>query len=99
MNMNRIGVIAIILTLLPAKMLAQTEGNNGVLPGGNSATSPYAPNDIMQSDTLKLHLDHISFYFVIVRRCKDNHFLPMGQIIHEIFAHLPFILYLFPRKT
>ena len=55
--MNRIGVIAIILTLLPAKMLAQTEGNNGVLPGGSSATSSYAPNDIMQSDTLKLHLD------------------------------------------
>ena len=57
MNMNRIGVIAIILTLLPAKMLAQTEGNNGVLLGGSSATSSYAPNDILQSDTLKLHLD------------------------------------------
>ena len=57
MNMKRIGVIAIILTLLPAKMLAQTEGNNGVLLGGSSATSSYAPNDILQSDTLKLHLD------------------------------------------
>lgn len=57
MNMNRIGVIAIILMLLPAKMLAQTEGNNSVLPGGNSATNPYAPNDILLSDTLKLQLE------------------------------------------
>ena len=55
--MKRIGVIAIILMLLPAKMLAQTEGNNGVLLGGNSATSSYAPNDVILSDTLKLHLE------------------------------------------
>ena len=57
MIMKRIGVIAIILMLLPAKMLAQTEGNNSVLPGGNSATNPYAPNDILLSDTLKLQLE------------------------------------------
>ena len=57
MIMKRIGVITIILTLLSAKMLAQTEGNNSVLLGGNSATSPYAPNDILLSDTLKLQLE------------------------------------------
>ena len=34
------------------------------------------------------------FYFVIVRRCKDNEFIIIDQIFHETFAHLPFILYL-----
>ena len=55
--MKPIGVIAFLLTLLPAMMLAQTEGNDGVLPGGNSAISPYTPNGVSLSDSLKLHLD------------------------------------------
>lgn len=58
--MKRIGVIAIILMLLSAKMLAQTEGNNSVLLGG-STSSLYAPNDLLLSDTLKLHLNPPQF--------------------------------------
>ena len=53
--MKRLYKMVLILTLLPASMLAQTEGDNGKTLGSFGATKPAEPNGMLLSDTLKLH--------------------------------------------
>ena len=56
--MNRIIAIAFILLLMPAKMLAQTEGKGMDMSGANnSAISPNAPNDHLLPDSMTLRID------------------------------------------
>ena len=55
--MNRIVAITFILLLMPAKMLAQTEGKGIGVSGANSAANAYNPKDHLLSDSMALHVD------------------------------------------